>query len=135
MVCTIHFPGHNWNADRKCTGSRGLGLHTATALLLAGAEKVVIVARKAEGPLGFKQAVDKLNALPCSGTAIGYAADLSKPSDIERLVDLLKAEHRVDILVANAAATWGGAFEPTPDWAVTKVLDLNVRSIFHLTRL
>lgn len=96
----------------------------------------MIVARKEDGPLGFKQAVDKLNALPgCSGKAIGYAADLSKLSEIERLVDLLKAEKRVDILVANAAATWGGAFEPTPDWAVTKVLDLNVRSIFHLTRL
>ncbi|KAL3486865.1 hypothetical protein BJX62DRAFT_241551 [Aspergillus germanicus] len=117
-------------------GSRGLGLHTATAFLLAGAQKVILVARKADGPQGLNQAVEKLNALPnIPGTAIGHAADLSKLSEIEKLVQRLKAEPQLDILVANAAATWGGAFEPTPDSAVSKVLDLNVRSIFNLTRL
>lgn len=117
-------------------GSRGLGLHTATAFLLAGAKKVILVARKAEGPQGFNQAVDKLNTLSgATGCAIGYAADLSKLSEVERLVELLREEDRIDILVANAAATWGGPLETTPDWAASKVLDLNVRSIFNLTRL
>lgn len=117
-------------------GSRGLGLHTATAFLLAGAKKVILVSRKPEGPLGLNQAVEKLNSLDgISGTAVGYAADLSKLSEIERLVGLLQSEESIDILVANAAATWGGPFEPTPDWAVSKVLDLNVRSIFNLARL
>ena len=46
------------------TGSRGLGLHTATAFLKAGASTVVICARKADGPNGIDQAVEKLNALP-----------------------------------------------------------------------
>lgn len=80
--------------------------------------------------------MEKLNSLDgISGTAVGYAADLSKLSEIERLVGLLQSEESIDILVANAAATWGGPFEPTPDWAVSKVLDLNVRSIFNLARL
>jgi NAD(P)-dependent dehydrogenase (short-subunit alcohol dehydrogenase family) len=54
-----------------------------------------------------------------NSVAVGHAADLSKLSEIEKLVERLKSEPRVDILVANAAATWG-AFEPTPDSAVPK---------------
>ncbi|KAF2098445.1 NAD(P)-binding protein [Rhizodiscina lignyota] len=117
-------------------GSRGLGLYTATAFLHAGARKVILVSRKAEGPQGLNQAVQKLNALPLHGEAISIAADLSKPSEVERVVEhLKKTEEKIDILIANAAATWGGRFDETPDWAVAKVLDLNVRSVFNLVRL
>lgn len=118
-------------------GSRGLGLHAATAFLLAGAKKVIITARKREGEQGIDQAVVKLNKLPgISGKAIGIAANVAQTEDIERLVaELKKTEDRIDILVANAGATWGGPLEPTPDWATQKVLDLNVRGVFNLVRL
>ncbi|KAJ6005158.1 hypothetical protein N7451_003102 [Penicillium sp. IBT 35674x] len=116
-------------------GSRGIGLHTASAFLNAGAKKVILVARKAEGKAGLNQAMEKLNALKTKGIATGYAVDLSQLLEIERLVQLLRGEERVDIVVANAGATWGGPFEPTPDWATSKILDLNVRSIFNLIRL
>ena len=118
-------------------GSRGLGLHTATAFLLAGAKKVIITARKREGEQGIDQAVDKLNKLPgIKGTAVGIAANVAKTEDIERLVaDIKKTEDHVDILICNAGATWGGPFEPTPDWSSQKVLDLNVRGVFNLARL
>jgi NAD(P)-dependent dehydrogenase (short-subunit alcohol dehydrogenase family) len=117
-------------------GSRGLGLHAATAFLLAGAKKVIITARKREGAQGIDQAVEKLNKLPVSGNAIGIAANVAQTEDIERLInELKKTEDKIDILVANAGATWGGPFEPTPDWATQKVLDLNVRGIFNLVRL
>jgi NAD(P)-dependent dehydrogenase (short-subunit alcohol dehydrogenase family) len=117
-------------------GSRGLGLHTATAFLLAGAEKVIITARKAGGEQGIDQAVEKLNKLPVSGKAVGIAANVAQTEDIERLVKVLKTtEEKIDILVANAGATWGGPFETSPDWATQKVLDLNVRGIFNLVRL
>jgi NAD(P)-dependent dehydrogenase (short-subunit alcohol dehydrogenase family) len=56
--------------------------------------------------------------------------------NIERLVnEVKKTDEKIDILVANAGATWGGPFEPTPDWASQKILDLNVRGIFNLVRL
>jgi NAD(P)-dependent dehydrogenase (short-subunit alcohol dehydrogenase family) len=117
-------------------GSRGLGLHAATAFLLAGAKKVIITARKREGEQGIDQAVVRLNKLPVSGEAIGIAANVAQTEDIERLVnELKKTEGKIDILVANAGATWGGPFEPTPDWSSQKVLDLNVRGIFNLVRL
>ncbi|CAN9128743.1 unnamed protein product [Alternaria alternata] len=117
-------------------GSRGLGLHTATAFLLAGAKKVFISARKNEGEQGIDQAVDKLNKLPVSGTAVGIAANVADTEDIERLVKKVQeTDNKLDILVCNAGATWGGPFDPTPDWSSKKVLDLNIRGVFNLARL
>ena len=46
-----------------------------------------------------------------------------------------QTDDKLDILVCNAGATWGGPFEPTPDWSSKKVLDLNVRGVFNLARL
>lgn len=76
--------------------------------MLAGAKKVIITARKRQGEQGIDQAVDKLNALKgISGTAIGIAANVAQTEDIQRLVDeLRKTEDKIDILVANAGATW-----------------------------
>lgn len=117
-------------------GSRGLGLHTATAFLLAGAKKVIISARKNAGEQGIDQAVEKLNKLPVAGKAVGIAANVADTKDIERLVnEVEKSDGKLDILVCNAGATWGGPFEPTPDWSSQKVLDLNVRGVFNLARL
>lgn len=118
-------------------GSRGLGLHTATAFLKAGAKTVIITSRKFEGPQGINQAVSKLNQLPgIKGKALGIAANVAQTDEIERLVKEVKSlEGKLDILVANAGATWGGPFESTPDWSNQKILDLNVRGVFNLARL
>ncbi|KAF2186723.1 NAD(P)-binding protein [Zopfia rhizophila CBS 207.26] len=117
-------------------GSRGLGLHTATAFLLAGAKKVIISARKNEGPQGIDQAVDRLNKLGVSGRAVGIATNVADTDDIARLVkEVQKTDDKLDILVCNAGATWGGPFEPTPDSSSKKILDLNVRGVFNLARL
>ncbi|KAL4940077.1 hypothetical protein BDV06DRAFT_230594 [Aspergillus oleicola] len=115
-------------------GSRGLGLHIATSFLLAGAKIVFITARKAEG---VNTAVSRLNALPgIKGKAVGIAGNASQTEEIKALVDKVKAvEDRLDILIANAGATWGGPFESSPDWASQKVVDLNVRGVFNLIRL
>ena len=70
------------------------------------------------------------------GKAIGIPANVAQVEDIERLVsEVKKHESKLDILIANAGATWGGPFEPTPDWSSQKVLDLNVRGVFNLARL
>ncbi|KAJ9625445.1 hypothetical protein H2204_010307 [Knufia peltigerae] len=117
-------------------GSRGLGLHTATAFLRAGAAKVIITARKAEGQQGINQAVEKLNKIPgIAGIAVGIAANVAQEQDILRLLaEVKKTESKVHILVANAGATWGGPFETTPDAALQKVLDLNVRGVFNIIK-
>jgi NAD(P)-dependent dehydrogenase (short-subunit alcohol dehydrogenase family) len=81
--------------------------------------------------------VDQLNTLPgINGEAVGITANVAQTEGIESLVNNLKStEGKIDILVANAGATWGGPFEPTPDWSSQKILDLNVRGIFNLVRL
>ena len=118
-------------------GSRGLGLHSATAFLLQGAELVIVTARKADGEQGIDQAVERLNALPgIKGRAVGIAADVGRREEVTKLVEAVKQHtDHVDILVANAGATWGGPFETTPDWSSAKVLDLNVRGVFNVVQL
>ncbi|KAL1952506.1 hypothetical protein VTO42DRAFT_5179 [Malbranchea cinnamomea] len=113
-------------------GSRGLGLHAASGLLQAGCSKVYITSRKAKA---CEEAVAALNALPNKrpgAVAISVPADSSKLSEIERLVaEVKKTTDHVDILFANAGATWGEKFDTHPESAFQKVMDLNVKSIFY----
>jgi len=46
-----------------------------------------------------------------------------------------KTTNHVDILFANAGATWGAPFDDHPDDAFAKVMDLNVKSVFNTIRL
>jgi len=104
--------------------------------LNAGARKVFITARKAEGPQGITQAIEKLNSLPgIQGIAVGIAANVAQYESIQKLVEeVKKSESKLHILVANAGATWGGAFDTTPDWSSQKILDLNVRGVFNIVQ-
>lgn len=125
------------NTSYSFSGSRGIGLYCATAFLLAGCAKVIITARDAKN---LDQAVGQLNALPnISGKAISIPANVGHTDQIEQFVKDVDAEigqgKGVDILVANAAASWGGPFEDFDDWKSVKTLDLNVRGVFNLCRL
>jgi NAD(P)-dependent dehydrogenase (short-subunit alcohol dehydrogenase family) len=113
-------------------GSRGLGLNAASGLLQAGCSKVYITSRKAKT---CEEAVAALNALPNKrpgAVAISVPADSSKISEIERLAaEVAKTTDHVDILFANAGASWGAPFETYPENAFSKVMDLNVKSVFY----
>jgi len=68
--------------------------------------------------------------------AISVPADSAKIGDIEDLVkEVSKTTDHVDILFANAGATWGEKFDTHPDNAFAKVMDLNVKSVFNTIRL
>ncbi|RMZ40357.1 hypothetical protein AFCA_003452 [Aspergillus flavus] len=116
-------------------GSRGLGLHAASGLLQAGCSKVYITSRKAQA---CDEAVAALNALPNKrpgAKAISVAADNSKISELDRLVEeVKKTTDHVDILFANAGATWGEKFDTHPEKMFSKVMDLNVKSVFYLVQ-
>ncbi|KAF1855019.1 NADPH-dependent beta-ketoacyl reductase (rhlG) [Fusarium sp. NRRL 52700] len=117
-------------------GSRGLGLHAASAFLQAGASKVFISSRKAAA---CEEACKALNALPNlapGAVAISVPADSSKFEGVESLLAQVKKHtDRVDILLANAGATWGEQFDTHPDSAFAKVMDLNVKAVFNTIRL
>lgn len=112
-------------------GSRGLGLHSASGLLQFGCSKVFITSRKAKA---CEEACAALNALPNKApgaVAIPIAADSAKIKDIERLVaEVKKHTDHVDILFANAGASWGSLFDEHPEDGWSKVMDLNVKSVF-----
>jgi len=109
-------------------GSRGIGLMIARGFVEAGA-KVYVSSRKAD-------VCDRVAAeLSRSGTCLAVSADLGTEAGAKALTETVAArETAVHILVNNAGANWGAPLEEYPDEAWDKVLALNVKSIFHLTR-
>jgi len=103
------------------------------SLLQAGCTQVFITSRKAKA---CEEACAALNALPnCTGRAVSVPADLAKAGEVERLVaEVAKHTDHVDILFANAGATWGAPFDEHPEEAFAKVMDLNVKSVFVCTQ-
>jgi NAD(P)-dependent dehydrogenase (short-subunit alcohol dehydrogenase family) len=117
-------------------GSRGLGLNAASAFLQAGAAKVFITSRKAKA---CEAACKQLNGLPNrapGARAISVPADSATVEGIESLLAQVKQHTaHVDVLFANAGASWGEAFDTHPDSAFAKVMDLNVKAVFNTIRL
>ncbi|MCD2511718.1 SDR family oxidoreductase [Comamonas endophytica] len=110
-------------------GSRGLGLQMAQALGEAGA-RIVLSSRKATD---LEQAAAALRAGGIDAQWI--AADCGREEDIARLADeTLARVGVVDILVNNAGASWGAPAEEHPTEAWDKVMNLNVRGYFLLSR-
>lgn len=107
-----------------------------TSLLQAGCAKVFISSRKASA---CDEAVALLNRLPNlqpGARAISVPADSATLDGVQHLLDAVKQHtDRVDILFANAGATWGEAFDTHPDAAFGKVLDLNIKAVFNTIRL
>jgi NAD(P)-dependent dehydrogenase (short-subunit alcohol dehydrogenase family) len=109
-------------------GTRGIGKMIAEGFIDAGA-KVYISARKAD------VVADVAAELSQKGTCIGIPADLSKESECRRLADEMAAhEDALDILVNNAGATWGAPMAEYDEAAFERVLSLNVKGVFHLTK-
>jgi NAD(P)-dependent dehydrogenase (short-subunit alcohol dehydrogenase family) len=109
-------------------GGRGIGVMIAQGLVEAGA-KVYIASRKAEV---CEQVAKELSK---SGSCTGLAADLSTEEGCRGLAaEIAGREPKLDILVNNAGANWGAPIEDFDDAAWNRVLDLNVKGVFHLTR-
>jgi NAD(P)-dependent dehydrogenase (short-subunit alcohol dehydrogenase family) len=109
-------------------GSRGIGLMIARGFVEAGA-KVYISSRK-------KDVCDRVaSELSAHGTCLSLPADLATEAEANRLgKELAARESQLHILVNNAGANWGAPLAEYPDSAWDKLLALNVKSIFHLTR-
>src|SRR6516162_9451713 len=109
-------------------GSRGIGLMIARGLLEAGA-RVYISSRKADA---CAAAVRELTQY---GQIVAILADLSTEADWLRLAG--EAGHRepaLNVLVNNAGATWGAPLEEFPAAAWDKLVDLDLKAPFFMTR-
>jgi NAD(P)-dependent dehydrogenase (short-subunit alcohol dehydrogenase family) len=109
-------------------GSRGIGLMIARGFVDAGA-RVYISSRKAE-------VCDQAAAeLARHGACVSVPGDVSTEAGARRLAETVAArEPALHILVNNAGANWGAPLGEYPDSAWDKVLALNVKGVFHLTR-
>ena len=109
-------------------GSSGIGLMIARGYVEAGA-KVYISSRK-------KDVCERVAAdLSAVGTCISIPADLSTEAECNRLADeIAEREGKLEVLVNNAGCNWGAPMAEFPDAAWDKVLALNVKAVFHMTR-
>ncbi len=109
-------------------GSRGIGYMIASGFVANGA-KVYITARKADA---CDAAAAELSEV---GECISIPADLTSNEGRALLVtELTEREGKLDILVNNAGASWGAPLEEYPEDGWDKVMDINVKAPFMLTR-
>src|SRR5277367_2075028 len=112
-------------------GSRGIGKMIAAGFLAQGADRLYITARKA-GPC---EATAKELSAEYGGECIALPIDISSLAGIDMLAaEIKKREPKLDILVNNAGAAWGADFDEFPESGWDKVMDLNVKSLFFLTK-
>jgi NAD(P)-dependent dehydrogenase (short-subunit alcohol dehydrogenase family) len=109
-------------------GSRGIGLMIAAGFVDAGA-KVYVSSRKAD-------VCDAVAAeLSQRGECISIPANLSTEAECQRLAAAIaERESKLDICVNNAGASWGAPLDTFDEAAWERVLSLNVKGVFHLTK-
>jgi NAD(P)-dependent dehydrogenase (short-subunit alcohol dehydrogenase family) len=111
-------------------GGRGIGLMIAQGFVENGA-KVILISRSQKQ---LDEAAKVFNEKK-PGSCYGLAANISEDAECKRVAEEIKRrEGRLDVLVNNAGANWGEAYETYPDSAFAKVLNLNVKAVFNLTR-
>ena len=109
-------------------GTRGIGMMMARGLLQAGA-RVYISSRKADACAAAEEELKQY------GSVKAIPADLATEEECVRLASEVRSqEDALHILVNNAGATWGAPLEEFPAAAWDKVVDLNLKSPFFLTR-
>ena len=109
-------------------GSRGIGRMIAEGFVENGV-RTYITARKADA------CAETAAELSKKGECIALPADLSTKEGREAFVaEITAREAKIDVLVNNAGAAWGAPFEEYPDEGYDKVMDINVKAIFTLTR-
>src|SRR6516225_5746687 len=112
-------------------GSRGIGKMIAAGFLAQDAAKVYITARKA-GPC--EATAQELSAA-YAGECIALPIDISTLAGVELLAsEIKKREDKLDILVNNAGAAWGADFDEFPESGWDKVVNLNLKTPFFLTK-
>ena len=110
-------------------GGRGIGRHIAAGLAEAGA-RVAIASRKLAN---LEEAAAEIRAT--GGDVLIFETDLAADGAPEALAEAVIAEAgRVDVLVNNSGRVWAAPTLEYPADGWDRVFDLNVRSLFLLSR-
>ena len=109
-------------------GSRGIGYMMTQGLLQAGA-KVYITARTAD------VCEETARELSRYGVCEALPANINDADARAQLLEhITVADGKLDILINNAGTAWGDSFENYPIEAFDKVMQLNVATVFAMTR-
>ncbi len=107
-------------------GGTGIGLACARLFCREGA-RVALFGRRSDR---LEQAVDELGE-----SALAVAGDISREKDIDRLVgQTLETWGRADVLVNNAGTYGGSPVHETRDEDWDRIMNVNMNSVFKLTR-
>jgi len=107
-------------------GGTGIGLATARAFCKEGA-KVILFGRRKEK---LEKAAEKLG-----GSAIIVQGDMTNNNDLDKLInETLHNFKKIDILVNNAGVFNGSPLHEISDSQWDEIMDINIRSVFQLTR-
>ena len=107
-------------------GGTGIGLATARAFCQEGA-KVILFGRRKEK---LEKAVEKFG-----GSAIIVQGDMTNNNDLDKLInETLHNFKKIDILVNNAGLFKGSPLHEISDSQWDEIMDINIRSVFQLTR-
>ncbi len=113
-------------------GSRGIGFATADRFLQEGA--VVIIT--ASSQTTADRAVEKLKEKHPQGKVAGIAPELSSLASVrDAFESVIGRFGRVDILVNNAGISESTPFLQYTEETYDKVMDLNVKGVFHASRV
>lgn len=109
-------------------GSRGIGKMIASGFAAAGA-KVYISSRDRDA------CAKTAGELSAAGTCIAIPADLRTEEACRDLAkDIGSREGGLDILVNNAGATWGAPLAEHDEKSFERVLSLNVKAVFYMSK-
>ena len=107
-------------------GGTGIGLATALAFYQEGA-KIILFGRRKEK---LEKAVEKLG-----DSAIIVQGDMTNNNDLDQLInETLHNFKKIDILVNNAGLFNGSPLHEISDSQWDEIMDINIRSVFQLTR-
>ena len=107
-------------------GGTGIGLATARAFCQEGA-KVILFGRRKEK---LEKAVEMLG-----GSAIIVQGDMTNNNDLDKLInETLHNFKKIDVLVNNAGLFNGSPLHEISDSQWDEIMDINIRSVFQLTR-
>ena len=117
-------------------GGRGIGKMMATGLVANGAH--VAIASRDQAALA--STVEELNSIGGGGSCISLAGRLDTRSGCEQLAADYEAAlggGHCDVLINNSGTSWGEPLDRESgrmNWGWDRVLDLNVKGPFYLTR-
>lgn len=110
-------------------GTRGIGFETARTFAKNGAKVIIFGSREAT--------VNKaINELKSDGLeAAGYWPNLNDYDGIQKTIDQIVTDYgRIDILVNNAGISANQPIESTTPEDFNKIIDLNIRAMFYVTK-